>query len=139
MEERRKQKMNDNEEIIKEFEELHEDNDVQEGNSEDIEVIEAEEIPGTERNAQGMNGFQQVFQFSGNGQGAFFSVFSSGPSGGGNIRININGQEINLENNDGERRELSEMLSESDRREIGERDKTDSLLDEGEKFNDRRD
>lgn len=139
MEERRKQKMNDNEEIIKEFEELHEDNDVQEENSEDIEVIEAEEIPGTERNAQGMNGFQQVFQFSGNGQGGFFSVFSSGPSGGGNIRININGQEINLENNDGERRELSEMLSESDRREIGERDKTDSLLDEGEEFNDRRD
>lgn len=132
--------MNDNnEEIIEEFEEFPNEGSIQEGNSEDIEVIEAEEIPETERNVQGMNGFQQVFQFSGNGQGGFFSVFSSGPSGNGNIRININGQEINLESNDGERRELSEMLSESDRREIGERDKTDSLLDEGEKFNDRRD
>lgn len=132
--------MNDNnEEIIEEFEEFPNEDSIQEGNSEDIEVIEAEEIPGTERNVQGMNGFQQVFQFSGNGQGGFFSVFSSGHSGGGNIRININGQEINLENNDGERRELSEMLSESDRKEIGKRDKTDSLLDEGEKFNDKRD
>lgn len=80
------------EEVIEYFEEEKDNNNEVESSS-GIETIEAEEIPGTGRDFQSGQGFQQVFQFSGDGNG-FFSVFSSG--GPGNIKININGQGIDL-------------------------------------------